>query len=46
VNDENFDREYDVEAAKATAVAARLQEVETDMMKQIFPSASDKVELQ
>merc|ERR1712086_571950 len=42
VNDENLDRESD----KETAVAARLQDVEAGMMKQIFPSASDKVELQ
>merc|ERR1712230_201108 len=46
VNDENLDREFDKEAAKADAVAQRLQDVEAGMMKQIFPSASDKVELQ
>merc|ERR1712166_460950 len=46
VNDENLDREFDKEAGKAEAVAARLQEVEAGMMKQIFPSANDKVELQ
>merc|ERR1712167_345708 len=46
VNDENLDREFAKEAGKAEAVAARLQDVERGMMKQIFPSASDKVELQ
>jgi adenylate kinase family enzyme len=46
VNDENLDREYDKESMKAEAVAMRLQEVEKGMMKQIFPSASDKVDLQ
>merc|ERR1711907_369662 len=46
VNDENLDREFDKESSKADAVAARLQEVEKGMMKQIFPSASDKIELQ
>merc|ERR1712093_384982 len=46
VNDENLDREFGKEAGKADAVAARLQEVEKGMMKQIFPSAADKMELQ
>jgi len=46
VNDENFDREYEAESNKAEAVAGRLQEIEAGMMKQIFPSATDKVELQ
>ena len=46
MNDENFDREYEAESDKAAAVAQRLQEVEAGMMKQIFPSAADKVELQ
>merc|ERR1711898_82001 len=39
-------REFEKESTKADAVASRLQDVEKGMMKQIFPSASDKVELQ
>jgi len=46
VNDENLDREFDKESAKAVAVAGKLQDIEKGMMKQIFPSATDKVELQ
>merc|ERR1711988_1244928 len=46
VNDENLDREFEKEAQKAEMVAQRLQDVEKGMMKQIFPSASDKIDLQ
>merc|ERR1719163_1536135 len=46
VNDENVDREFEKESNKADAVAQRLQEVEAGMMKQIFPSAEDKIDLQ
>merc|ERR1712086_966041 len=46
VNDENIDKEFDKESHKADAVANRLQDIEAGMMKQIFPSAEDKVDLQ
>merc|ERR1711970_709786 len=38
--------EFDKEQAKAEAQARKLQEVERGMMKQIFPSADEKRELQ
>merc|ERR1711907_164643 len=46
INDENLEAEYDKERAKQDAQARKLQEVEKGMMKQIFPSADEKRELQ
>ena len=46
INDENLEAEYDKELAKQNAQARKLQEVERGMMKQIFPSAEEKRELQ
>ena len=46
LNDENAEREFSKETTKSQAVAARLQEVEAGMMKQIFPSSEDKLDLQ
>eukprot|EP00658_Telonema_sp_P-2_P042241 TRINITY_DN302_c0_g2_i1.p1 TRINITY_DN302_c0_g2~~TRINITY_DN302_c0_g2_i1.p1 ORF type:complete len:165 (-),score=61.34 TRINITY_DN302_c0_g2_i1:227-721(-) len=46
INDENLEAEYDKERAKADACARKLQDVERGMMKQIFPSADEKRELQ
>merc|ERR1719253_37806 len=46
INDENLEAEFDKETQRANAQAQKLQDVERGMMKQIFPSANEKRELQ
>ena len=46
INDENLEAEFDKETQRASAQAQKLQDVERGMMKQIFPSANEKRELQ
>merc|ERR1711934_167198 len=46
INDENLEAEYDKEKARLDAQTQKLQNVERGMMKQIFPTAEEKRELQ